>query len=286
MAGVRRPDPSSHRPRKRFGQHFLAPEWAAKVVNAIAPGPDDHFLEIGPGRAAITRLLAARAAHVTAIEIDRDLAQWLREQELPRVSVIEQDVLTVGFEDLDLRPGTRVAGNLPYNISSPILFRLLDLAHHRGLLGDATLMLQKEVVDRIVAVPGSKDYGLLSIFVALSARVTRLLTLPPGAFRPPPKVTSAVVRLDFLAPHERPSVPPPFSGMVRSLFGARRKTIANGLKVPAGLAGTRPDAVLRRAGIDGSLRPEQLDVARLLTLAGALHELSVPDPLSASSEDG
>jgi len=263
-------DPPRHRPRKRFGQHFLAPAWAAKLVTAIDPRPDQTFLEIGPGQGAITRRLAERAAAVVAIEVDRDLAATLRAVTIAGLRVIEADVLEVDLTTLGLPAGTRVAGNLPYNISSPILFQLLEAQGRLHLFADATLMLQKEVADRLIASPGTKDYGPLTIFVALHARVTRLLTLPPGAFHPPPKVTSAVVRVQFLTDDGRPDVPAAFESMIRALFSARRKTVANGLKAPAAAAGTTPAEALARAGIDSRLRPEQLAVDQLLTLARAL----------------
>ncbi len=263
-------DPPRHRPRKRFGQHFLAPAWAAKLVAAIDPRPDQTFLEIGPGQGAITRRLAERAAAVVAVEVDRDLAATLRAAAIARLTVIEADVLDVDLATLGLPTGTRVAGNLPYNISSPILFQLLETQGRLNVFADATLMLQKEVADRLIASPGTKDYGPLTIFAALHARVTRLLTLPPGAFHPPPQVTSAVVRVQFLAAGERPDVPAAFESMIRALFTARRKTVANGLKAPAAAAGTTPAEALARAGLDPRLRPEQLSVDQLLTLARAL----------------
>ena len=259
-----------HRPRKRFGQHFLAPTWAAKLVSAIAPAPDQTFLEIGPGQGAITRRLAAAAGSVVAVEVDRDLAAALRAESIAHLTVVEADVLEVDLATLGLPMGTRVAGNLPYNISSPILFLLLETQRRLNVFADATLMLQKEVADRLVASPGTGDYGPLTIFTALHARVRRLLTLPPGAFHPPPQVTSAVVAVQFLTAGERPEVPDTFEPMVRALFSARRKTIANGLKAPAAAAGTTPVAALARAGLDPRLRPEQLSVDQLLTLARSL----------------
>lgn len=263
-------DPPRHRPRKRFGQHFLAPTWAAKLVSAIDPRPDQTFLEIGPGQGAITCRLAERAAAVVAVEVDRDLAATLRAEAIDRLTVIEADVLEVDMATLGLPAGTRVAGNLPYNLSSPILFKLLDAQRRLNLFADATLMLQKEVADRLIASPGTKDYGPLTIFTALDARVTRLLTLPPGAFHPPPKVTSAVVRVLFLPASQRPVVPAAFESMIRALFSARRKTVANGLKTPAAATGTTPADALARAGLDPRLRPEQLAVDQLLALARAL----------------
>jgi 16S rRNA (adenine1518-N6/adenine1519-N6)-dimethyltransferase len=239
-------------------------------MTAIDPQPDETFVEIGPGRGAITRLLAARAARVIAVEVDRDLAANLRAAAIARVEVVEADVLEVDLGALGLPAGTRMAGNLPYNISSPILFQLLDAQRRLGLFADATLMLQKEVADRLVAVPGTKDYGRLTIFTALEATVVRQLSLPPGAFHPPPQVRSAVVRLTFLGPEQRPDVPAGFEPMTRALFAARRKTIANGLKGPAARAGTTPQDVIERAGLDPRTRPEQLSVPQLLALASAL----------------
>jgi len=256
--------------RKRFGQHFLAPAWADKVVAAIGPRRDERFLEIGPGPGVLTSRLAARSAHVTAIEIDRDLAADLRREMPANVAIVEGD-----FLDFDLGPflsggPLRVAGNLPYNISSPILFTLLSAARHSPHLVDATVMLQREVADRLAARPGTRDYGVLTIFASAQAEVTRLLTLPPGAFRPAPKVHSAVVRLTF-----KPSVVPAeledtFGRMVRSMFQQRRKTLGNALKPFADTVGIGAAAALTSAGIDPVRRPETLTMAELLRLAQGL----------------
>lgn len=253
------------RARKRFGQHFLEPVWIRKVIAAIDPQPDQTFLEIGPGRGELTRPLAAAAARVVAIEIDRDLAAALG-RDLPSVELITGDVLDVDLAALGLPAGTRIVGNLPYNVSSPILFALLDAQARTGLFADATLMLQHEVAERLAAGPGSREYGVLSISVALGARVSRLLTLPPGAFRPRPAVTSAVVRLTFLPASERPEVPETFKPLVRALFSQRRKTVANGLRAVAGPAAGE---LLAAAGIEARRRPETLSVDELLRLAGA-----------------
>src|SRR5579884_2327173 len=156
-----------HRPRKRFGQHFLAPAWAARLVDAIRPGTDDTFLEIGPGEGALTRPLAARAGRVIAVEIDRDLASAWREAPLPNVTVIEGDFLTIAESTLMQATGpgrVRVAANLPYNVASPILFRLTAMARPLGIT-DAAVMLQREVADRLLARPGSRDYGVLTVLV-------------------------------------------------------------------------------------------------------------------------
>jgi 16S rRNA (adenine1518-N6/adenine1519-N6)-dimethyltransferase len=185
------------RARKRFGQHFLEAPWVEKVVRAIDPQADETFVEIGPGRGALTRPLAARAKQVFAYEIDRDLAAGLRAEAIPNVTVVEGDVL----ETLTVRPPgpqpLRVAGNLPYNAASPIMFRLSDLFAAGAPIGDATLMLQREVADRLVAAPGTREYGVLSVLLQHVATIDIILKLPAGAFRPPPKVLSALVRLRF-----------------------------------------------------------------------------------------
>jgi 16S rRNA (adenine1518-N6/adenine1519-N6)-dimethyltransferase len=266
------------RARKRFAQHFLEAAWVNKLVAAVAVTPDDSILEIGPGRGAITRPLAAQAKRLLAIEIDRDLAAELEAGAVPNVTVVTNDVLSVDLVPilanwLGAPPGPgnqiRVVGNLPYNISSPILFTLLDLAARTNGVRDAMLMLQKEVADRLVARVGTGDYGVLTALTAVNADVTRVLSLPPGAFRPAPKVHSAVVRLVFRPPkvaipdHER------FVRMVRTMFTQRRKTISNALK-PFGLErGVDPVRALAEAGIDPKRRPETLQLAEMAALAAA-----------------
>jgi 16S rRNA (adenine1518-N6/adenine1519-N6)-dimethyltransferase len=256
------------RARKRFGQHFLEPAWVARVIDAVAPSASDAFLEIGPGRGALTRPLAERVARVIAIEVDRDLAHLLPDRVGPNVRVVEGDIL-----DVDIREAlageqmpVRVIGNLPYNISSPILFRLLDLADDGRTFSDATLMLQKEVADRLTAPPGSREYGALAIQVALVADVERLLVLPPGAFRPPPKVTSAVVRLRFRPPAVDVGSRAAFTRVVRGLFLQRRKTLLNAFRPIADSFGRSSAEVLDHAGVDPGRRPETLtldEVARV-----------------------
>jgi 16S rRNA (adenine1518-N6/adenine1519-N6)-dimethyltransferase len=289
------------RARKRFGQHFLEPAWADKLVAAIEPQPGDRFLEIGPGPGALTLRLAPRVAHLTAVEIDRDLAADLA----PRLPA-NADLVVADFLQMDLGPlaasgPLRVAGNLPYNISSPILFRLIDAAKEHlvasaftrkrkaggslpaeagshetgffsdssdpGRLVDATLMLQREVADRLEAEPGTGDYGVLSISVQLHAGVHRLLTLPPGAFRPRPRVHSAVVRLTFRPPDRPPRDERVFEAMVRSAFTQRRKTLANALASFADARGMRAGQALEASGIDPSRRPETLNLAELTRLS-------------------
>jgi 16S rRNA (adenine1518-N6/adenine1519-N6)-dimethyltransferase len=260
----------THRPRKRFGQHFLAPAWADKVVDAIAPRPGDRFLEIGPGPGALTARLASRAASVVAVEIDRDLAEVLRPAMPRNVLVVEGD-----FLNLDLHPfleagPLRVAGNLPYNISSPILFTLLAAARASDRLVDATVMLQLEVADRLVAEPGSKDYGVLTIFAKAQAEVSRVLTLPPGAFRPPPKVHSSVVRLQFKPPLVPAADAPFFERMVRTMFTQRRKTLGNALRPFAESVGANAADALAAADIAAIRRPETLSLPDLLRLSESL----------------
>jgi 16S rRNA (adenine1518-N6/adenine1519-N6)-dimethyltransferase len=257
------------RPRKRFGQHFLAPAWADKVVQAIAPSRDERFLEIGPGPGALTARLAARAGHVTAIEIDRDLAAELRPQ-LPRnAAIVVADILDVDLTPFLAAGPLRVAGNLPYNISSPILFKLLAAAKASTAIVDATVMLQLEVAERLVARPRTKDYGVLTIFTALQADVQRLLTLPPGAFRPAPKVHSAVVRLRFKPSPLSAEGERVFEQMVRTMFMQRRKTLLNALRPFAETAGRSSGDALAEAGIDATRRPETLTQQDLLRLLSA-----------------
>ena len=257
----------SHRPRKRFGQHFLAPAWADKVVGAIQPKPTDRFLEIGPGPGILTSRLAPRVESLVAIEIDRDLAADLRAELPSNALVVEGDFLKLDLSAF-LRDGPlRVAGNLPYNISSPILFKLLATASQSPQLIDATVMLQLEVADRLAARPGTKDYGVLTILTTTQADVVRLLTLPPGAFRPAPKVHSAVVRLTFKPSVVAPDIASVFEPMVKTMFMQRRKTLANALRPYAVGVGMDAVAALRASGIDPARRPETLIQAELLDLA-------------------
>lgn len=255
------------RPKKRYGQHFLQPEWAEKLVDAIQPNPTDRFLEIGPGPGALTLRLAPRVARITAIELDPDMIATLRPSLPENVTLIESDVLDADIVEILAGDRVRVAGNLPYNVSSPILFRLLDVHKTIGGLTDATLMLQREVAERIEAGPGSKDYGVLSILVQLHADVRRLLSLPPGAFRPAPKVQSRVLRLTFRPPAVPLRAETVFESMVRSMFTQRRKTLGNALKPFAATLGVEPTPALAAAAIDPSRRPETLQLAELARLA-------------------
>jgi 16S rRNA (adenine1518-N6/adenine1519-N6)-dimethyltransferase len=261
------------RSRKRFGQHFLEPAWADKLVDAIGPRADDRFLEIGPGPGALTVRLAPRVAHLTAVEVDRDIIAALGPKLPPNVDLIQADILEFDFAPLLAAGPLRVAGNLPYNISSPILFRLIEAARtgladwRTGGLADATLMLQREVADRIVAAPGSGDYGVLSISVQLHADVDRVLALPPGAFRPPPKVHSSVVRRTFRPPAVALRSERVFDEMVRAMFTQRRKTLGNALASFAEGRHLKAREALAAAGVDPSRRPETLQLTELARLA-------------------
>jgi 16S rRNA (adenine1518-N6/adenine1519-N6)-dimethyltransferase len=261
-----------HRARKRFGQHFLEPAWVDKLVASIDPAPSDVFLEVGPGRGALTLALAPRVARVVAVEIDRDLAAALPSRVPPNVQVVQGDFLRTDFNDLlrDVPQPVRVVGNLPYNVASPILFHLLHGALHGQRFRDATLMLQKEVADRLCAGPGSEGYGALAIQVSLLADVVRLLTLPPGAFRPPPKVTSAVVQLHFREPVADVPDLQGFERLVRGLFLQRRKTLLNALRPQADARGLDAAQVIALAGLDPGLRPEALTVHEMSRLARAV----------------
>ena len=263
------------RARKRFAQHFLEAAWVAKLVQAVAPQHGEPFVEIGPGRGAITWPLVERSGRVLAIEVDRDLAAALRARQAAGLTVIEADVLEANLPALveawqaPLGPAhpVRVVGNLPYNISTPILFKLLHTSVATGGLRDATLMLQREVADRLRARPGTKEYGVLTVLTALHADVQPLLNLPPGAFRPPPKVSSAVVRLVFRPAAVTLRDEALFTRMVRMVFTQRRKTMANALKPFAeGLTLTAAGA-LAAAGLDGQRRPETLQLVELARLA-------------------
>lgn len=260
--------------RKRFGQHFLEPAWVVKVIEAIAPAPDDVFFEIGPGRGALTRELAARARTVTAFEIDRDLAAALRRTAPRNLEIVEGDFLKSDWI-LRHRPEVpvRVAGNLPYNVASPILFTLVDLYDAGIRLSDATVMVQREVADRLVARPGTKEYGVLSVLIRVSADVERLLVLPPGAFRPAPKVQSALVRLRFHPIDPRLRRRATFISLVQAIFTRRRKTIENALLAFRPMDRAAIFAALQHAAIDGRRRPETIDIAELIRLSDAIDRL-------------
>ena len=246
----------AHVPRKRFGQHFLHdPGVLRRIVDTIAPAPDDVVIEIGPGEGALTRVLLARLPRLTTIEIDRDLAARLAE-EFPaeRLTIHCADALEFDFSTL--APGARLIGNLPYNISTPLLFRV---AEHAARFRDMHFMLQREVVDRMVAQPSTPDYGRLSVMLQTRFRMKKLFGVAPGAFRPPPKVESAVVRMEPMPKGELPEMDQKiFADLVRRAFSARRKTLRNALGL------TEADFEVLR--LDPKLRPENLapaDYARI-----------------------
>ena len=262
--------------RKRFGQHFLEPAWVAKLVAAIEPEPDDPFVEIGPGKGAITLPLLQHSGRVLAIEVDRDLAAALRSSERPGLTVVQADVLDTDLASLvqqwqgaPLGPSNqvRVVGNLPYNISSPILFMLLKVAAATAGLRDASLMLQREVAERLRAEAGTKEYGVLTVLTALHADVQPVLQLPPGAFRPPPKVSSSVIRLRFRPPAVALTDEALFTRMVRTIFTQRRKTTTNALKPFAEGFGVSAAEAVSAAGLDGQRRPETLQLIEFARLA-------------------
>jgi 16S rRNA (adenine1518-N6/adenine1519-N6)-dimethyltransferase len=255
--------------RRRFGQHFLEPAWVAKVVAAIDPSRDEAFVEIGPGRGALTFPLVARAAGVVGIEIDRDLASALRARKIPGLDVVTADVLTVDWAALlDLLPPgpVRIAGNLPYYISTPLIFRLIDMAQHTPRIRDAVLMLQAEVAERLTAPPGTKRYGVLSILAQPAAKVTALMRLPPGAFRPAPQVSSSLVRFEFHPPRLGRADPALFERLVRHLFAHRRKMLGTTLRGFADERGYDATSLIRKAGLSPRQRPETLELADLIRL--------------------
>jgi 16S rRNA (adenine1518-N6/adenine1519-N6)-dimethyltransferase len=253
---------SGHRARKRFGQHFLVDLGVVDaILRAVAPGADDTLVEIGPGLGALTESLAGSAGRLHLVELDRDLAAALRERWAGnnRVTVHEADALRFDFTTLG--QNLRVVGNLPYNISTPLLFHLLD---QQAAVCDMHFMLQKEVVDRIVAAPGSKAYGRLSIMLQAYLATEPLFDVPPTAFNPPPAVNSAVVRLyplppDIVRPHDRDAL----STLLASAFSKRRKTLRNALK------DTVTPAELEAAGIDAADRAEAVPVDAWVRLANA-----------------
>ena len=258
---------AKHRARKRFGQHFLSdPGIIDAIVRAVHPTGDDIIVEIGPGQGAITDALASSAGHLHAVELDRDLVARLRRryEDNPNVTVHEADALQFDFASLGDR--IRVVGNLPYNISTPLLFHLLKF---RNRIVDMHFMLQKEVVERMAASPGSKAYGRLGIMLGCHLHIESLFDVPREAFEPPPEVTSAVVRLDPLPPgtfdiQDEAGL----STLVSTAFMQRRKTLRNSLKKSV-------DAIdFEAVGIDASLRPEQVSIADYVRLSNHLRQKS------------
>jgi 16S rRNA (adenine1518-N6/adenine1519-N6)-dimethyltransferase len=250
--------------KKSLGQHFLHERGVVdKILLAVDPRPGDRLVEIGPGQGAMTFPLLDRHGALTAIEFDRDLLAPLTEAARAHgeLTLVHADVLDVDFTALAGDGMLRLVGNLPYNLSSPILFHALD---HAPVIRDMHFMLQKEVVDRMAAAPGSKVYGRLSVMLQAWCEVTALFNVGPGAFKPPPRVDSAVVRLVPRAPAQVGIVEPVhFATIVRAAFGQRRKTLRNSLRQLV------DDEQLEAAAIDPQLRAEQLAVADFVRLANS-----------------
>ena len=257
--------------RRRLGQHFLESAWVDKLLTKLDPAREDTFLEIGPGRGALTLPLAERCAHVTAVEIDPVLALALRSRAPDTVSVVTADVLALDFARLELCSPARAVGNLPYNVATQILLKLLGYSAHGSRLSDAMIMLQREVADRVTGVPGTRAWGPLAVATRLSAMPTRVMTLPPGAFRPMPTVQSAVVRLEFRPAPVSIGDRPLFDALVRELFTQRRKTALNALRPFARRRSHLPASeVFARARVDASHRPGELDLSELAELSAVL----------------
>ena len=256
-----------HQARKRFGQNFLVDQHIiGQIVAAIGPSAEDNLIEIGPGTAAITEHLVKHCPSMKVVELDRDLVSFLTEKfaDYPDFSIFSGDALKTDFAQFHDGRQMRLVGNLPYNISTPILFHLLK---NRTLIKDMHFMLQREVVDRLSAAPGNKTYGRLSIMVQYHCRVMPLIPVPPSAFRPAPKVQSAIVRLK---PHTtKPCVAENeelLSQIVSLGFQQRRKTLRNGLRAYAEhLVGI--DEI-----VDLSRRAEQLSVADFVALSNHINQ--------------
>jgi 16S rRNA (adenine1518-N6/adenine1519-N6)-dimethyltransferase len=254
---------------KKFGQHFLSDEKIlTAIVDALAPTPADTVVEIGPGRGSLTDILATRSGRVVAVEIDRALTVQLRDRYSGRKNVeivegdfLEADLHAVAGEDYLL------IGNVPYNITTPIVFRALEPPIPRR----SVFLVQREVAERMAAPEDTESYGALSVNVAAVAIVEQVLTVPASAFRPPPKVESAVVRL---TPRARPLVAieslPAFRAFVQAAFGLRRKQMQRVLRTARGLSPVQAAAVLERAGIDQAARPEVLSPEKFAELFGLL----------------
>jgi 16S rRNA (adenine1518-N6/adenine1519-N6)-dimethyltransferase len=256
--------------RKRFGQHFLHERGIInRILAAIAARPCDRVVEIGPGHGALTEPLLARVEQLTVIEIDPDLAAHWQSRARTRagLEVLAGDALRIDYAGLAKRRGgpLRLVGNLPYNIASPLLFTLLQ---SQAPILDMHFMLQKEVVERMVAAPGSRAYGRLSVTIAARAEARQLFDVAPGAFQPPPAVTSSVVRLKPRPAHFTIIDNKLFAQVVTTAFGQRRKTLRNALK------GWLDNETIAACGIDPGLRPEALTAADFARLA---NRLALPD---------
>jgi 16S rRNA (adenine1518-N6/adenine1519-N6)-dimethyltransferase len=254
------------RAKRRLGQHFLTdPRLLGRIAEALGAGPDDTVLEIGPGPGGLTAALAERAGRIVAIEKDRDLVPALRAR-FPHATIVEADALEADWSAL-AGPGALVAGNIPYNITSPLIDKALDPPRPARIV----FLVQKEVADRVTAHAGERDYGALSIGVQSVARAERLFTVPAGAFQPRPKVDSAVLRLTPLAePLVSSAEQGSFRRLVVGLFGFRRKQLARGLRELTGWAPARVAEVLARVGVAPASRPEVVTPEAFAALLRAL----------------
>lgn len=262
----RRPDESWPRPRKRLGQHFLNdPQILGDIADALAPGDTDTVVEIGPGRGALTALLAARAGRVSAVELDTALAERLRAAyaDDARVTVHNRDVLDAPLGEFAGTDDFLVAGNVPYYITTPILFHALRVPRARR----AVFLVQREVADRVIAAPGSEAYGALSANVQALATATLVRGVPPGAFTPAPKVASALIRVE---PRPDPVISDAeqrgFSEFVIAAFGMRRKQMRRVLRTMRGITPDAAERALAAAGVRPDLRPEVLGPSEFATL--------------------
>lgn len=261
-------EPYQHRARKRFGQNFLHDAGVIhRILRAIHPRAGERLVEIGPGQGALTEGLMGSGAKLDVIELDLDLIPLLKLKFGldPQFTLHQGDAMKFDFAQLSEEPHSlRIVGNLPYNISTPLIFHLLE---YSALIRDMHFMLQKEVVERLAAQPGGGDWGRLSIMVQYHCQVEHLFNVGPGAFNPPPKVESAIVRLVPHASLPHPAKAPALlERIVREAFNQRRKTLRNTLK------GLLDAESIEAAGVDGSLRPEQQDLAAFVRLADRLHE--------------
>ena len=253
---------SPHIPRKRFGQHFLHDRRVInRIIDSLSINNSDIWLEIGPGQGALTRQLPSGIRHLYLVEIDTDLAKALESEFAQRgnITVVNQDILNLDFTNyLKEGQGLRILGNLPYNISTPIFFHLAQFAH---CIDDMTFMVQKEVADRLTAEAGSKAYGRLSLSAGLRFSIRKFFDVGPGAFNPPPKVKSSIIRLAPRQLQSNAKLLNDFDMIVRLAFSKRRKTLRNSL-------GKIIDAdSFENAGIDSGLRPESLTIDDFLKLA-------------------
>ena len=258
----------SHRPRKRFGQNFLrAPHVVEQILAAAALVPGERVMEIGPGQGALTDRLLASGALVLACEVDRDLAAALESRGAANLSVSLGDVLKADWPALLAAPPYKLVANLPYNISSQVLFKILD---HRALFGRLVLMFQKEVGDRLLAAPATRDYGILSVLVQNWYVVTRVAKVSPGCFHPAPKVESVVLRFDPRpAPLAAVADEPAFRALVKAVFAQRRKTLRNGL-LGAGYAATSIDRTLAALQLAPTCRGETLSIIQMARMSELL----------------